>query len=198
MSIFLISDTHFNHANILNLGVGRPFKDINHHNEMLIQNWNSVVTPDDTVIHLGDVSMGAWPDGLMMVKRLNGYKILIPGNHDRISSTQSITRQKNHQHFYEEVFDELWDEVETLTIGGMLFVLSHYPYDGDNADGRKDRHVDLRAVDKGIPLIHGHTHQQSVVTRSKKGTMQISVGVDSNNWRPVSSEQIIETYKWSV
>lgn len=38
---FFTSDTHFGHANIINL-CNRPFKDVNHMNDMLVENWNSV------------------------------------------------------------------------------------------------------------------------------------------------------------
>ena len=54
---FFTSDTHFGHANIINL-CNRPFKDVNHMNDMLVENWNSVVSDDDTVFHLGDFALG--------------------------------------------------------------------------------------------------------------------------------------------
>ena len=54
---FFTSDTHFGHANIINL-CKRPFKDVNHMNDMLVENWNNVVTDDDTVFHLGDFAFG--------------------------------------------------------------------------------------------------------------------------------------------
>lgn len=47
---FFTSDTHFGHANIINL-CKRPFRDVNHMNDMLVENWNNVVTDDDTVFH---------------------------------------------------------------------------------------------------------------------------------------------------
>lgn len=45
---FFTSDTHFNHANIIHL-CNRSFKNAEQMNETLIANWNSVITPDDTV-----------------------------------------------------------------------------------------------------------------------------------------------------
>lgn len=44
---FFTSDTHFGHANIINL-CNRPFKDVNHMNDMLVENWNSVVSDEET------------------------------------------------------------------------------------------------------------------------------------------------------
>ena len=51
--------------------------------EELIRRWNSVVTPADTVIHVGDFALGHWDDVKAICSRLNGYKILVKGNHDR-------------------------------------------------------------------------------------------------------------------
>lgn len=79
--IWLISDTHFGHSNILKYEpVLRPFKTIQQHDEELIYRWNHVVKPDDTVWHLGDVAFGR--ENLEVLDRLNGRKNLVPGNHD--------------------------------------------------------------------------------------------------------------------
>ena len=61
--IWVISDTHFDHANILNFtdAVGKPtrnFADVEAMNEHMIERWNSVVKPGDKVYHLGDVLFG--------------------------------------------------------------------------------------------------------------------------------------------
>lgn len=77
---FFTSDTHFGHANIINL-CKRPFRDVNHMNDMLVENWNSVVTDDDTVFHLGDFALGGSDVWNKVLSRLNGKMYLILGNH---------------------------------------------------------------------------------------------------------------------
>ena len=52
---------------------------------MLIKNWNEVVSNNDTLIHLGDVGFGKKAYISSIIKRLNGKKILIMGNHDNWS-----------------------------------------------------------------------------------------------------------------
>lgn len=79
MTIYLISDTHFGHRNIINY-CGRPFKDEKEMDEFLITSWNARVRPSDHVYHLGDVAMRR-PD-LQVVRRLQGHKRLVLGNHD--------------------------------------------------------------------------------------------------------------------
>lgn len=84
MKFFITSDTHFNHANIIKY-CNRPFSSVEEMNEALIKNWNEVVSNDDTVLHLGDVALGNKEMAEAIIKRLNGKKILIMGNHDNWS-----------------------------------------------------------------------------------------------------------------
>lgn len=81
--IWVISDTHFGHRNIIDY-CKRPFKDVQHMNYAIRDNWNSVVKEGDIVYHLGDVYMG-WNDKQdigQFLASLNGRKRLILGNHD--------------------------------------------------------------------------------------------------------------------
>ena len=81
MKIFVISDTHFNHENIIRYA-GRPFKNIKEMNEMIIKKWNEKVGKEDLVIHLGDFALGDNSEITQIRNRLNGKIILIRGNHD--------------------------------------------------------------------------------------------------------------------
>jgi calcineurin-like phosphoesterase family protein len=77
--VFLISDTHFGHNNIIKY-CNRPYENVDEMDSALIKNWNSVVGPNDKVYHLGDLTMN--PKHLWIMDHLNGTKILIKGNHD--------------------------------------------------------------------------------------------------------------------
>ena len=81
--IFLTSDLHINHANILKYEPeSRPFETIEEMNEAIINNWNSVVSEEDTVYILGDFFMGKWTEIEKILPRFKGKIILIRGNHD--------------------------------------------------------------------------------------------------------------------
>lgn len=89
--IWLTSDTHFFHENILKftdsngeLIRGNRFGSVEEMNEHMLEQWNSVVKPGDIVYHLGDVFMGAKEDFQKFWPKLNGSKRLIVGNHDDI------------------------------------------------------------------------------------------------------------------
>lgn len=79
MKIYLISDMHLFHQNMVPY-CGRPVD----HTEQLIRNWNNIVTPDDLVIHLGDIIFGLNKEENLtrVMNRLMGRKISVRGNHD--------------------------------------------------------------------------------------------------------------------
>jgi calcineurin-like phosphoesterase family protein len=205
MTRFHTSDTHFGHFNILNYS-NRPFGSVQEMNEALIDNWNSAVRETDTVIHHGDVAMGPWAGdedlGIAswddILTRLNGYKILIVGNHDRIFKGMSLTQQHRFAPHYAKWFHEVHHNYRGHWLdNGVIVDLSHFPYDGDSHD--EDRYNEHRLYDGGRILIHGHTHAEFAkhghdarVSRSKRGTKQIHVGVDAWDYRPVSEDEIID------
>ena len=79
MTVFLISDTHFNHKNIIKY-CNRPFRSTQEMDSELIKNWNSVVKKTDTVFFLGDFSLG---HEVAYFMKLNGHVFFIKGNHDQ-------------------------------------------------------------------------------------------------------------------
>lgn len=80
---WFISDTHFNHENIIKY-CNRPFETKEEMDEYMIKKWNSVVKEGDTVYHLGDFALGlSFDEHLKLVSKLQGDIVLIYGNHDR-------------------------------------------------------------------------------------------------------------------
>ena len=89
--VYFISDTHFNHKNIIKY-CNRPYKSVEEMNKVLIENWNRVVKDADVIYHLGDFALY---DEEELFNKLNGNIILIRGNHDRKSAS-----------YYEKIFKE--------------------------------------------------------------------------------------------
>ncbi len=111
MNTFFIADLHFSDSNIIRYE-NRPFHSAKQMNDVLIQNWNSVVRKDDIVYVLGD--FGAEQQEQTILARLNGKKYLIKGNHDN-----------NTNHYYRKAgFTEVYD---MPVIYETFWILSHEP-----------------------------------------------------------------------
>ena len=82
LETWIISDTHFFHENI-----GRYCSRPDNWQELIIKNWNDLVTPDETVLHLGDFALGNKSNFDLLSGMLRGSLFLIQGNHDRISKS---------------------------------------------------------------------------------------------------------------
>lgn len=188
---FFTSDPHFGHRFVA-LDV-RAFGSVEEHDRILTENWNGVVKPEDVVIVAGDYSLRNptqlnWPD----VRKLNGTKILVSGNHDACWNGHRDAR-KSHQDYLDAGFANVMDFMR-LKLDGIQVLISHFPYDGDHtADARYEQY---RLRDLGVPIIHGHTHSAMPVSFSGKRTLQIHVGMDANQYTPVREDKIISVLRW--
>ena len=186
--IWLISDTHFNQATMLEFTdwsgkQTRPgFRDVEHMDDLMIDNWNSVVKPEDTIYHLGDLVAGPNPEKWMTYNwhRLNGNKRLVVGNHDDIEFL-SVGG------FFEKI--EYWNVLIEFGI-----ILSHAPLHRDALVRPKAEHGE-RAVDKkNMDLwaettnVHGHVHSNP----SPEGPYKC-VSVEQINYTPVNVEEVRTT-----
>lgn len=169
--IYFTSDTHFNHLNVLAYEPeSRPFSNIEEMNEAIIERWNSVVSPEDEVYHLGDFFMGKLTDIEPILNRLNGKITLIRGNHD----------QKNRIKIYEEHGIEVKD-LEYIKYKGRFFILCHFPIASEEF---------MRMVindNSEVVNLYGHVH-----SNAPKGYVNgtYHVGMDTNNLTPISIEQV--------
>jgi len=79
---FFTADEHYFHKNIIKF-CNRPFDNVEEMNQTIIDNHNSVVSKNDTTIHVGDFAFGSRSKILRLLKQLNGNHIFIMGSHDR-------------------------------------------------------------------------------------------------------------------
>lgn len=110
--IYFTSDTHFNQQRTLELS-RRPFDSVEHMNKVLVENWNNMVKPEDTVYHLGDFGDITYRD------YLNGRIVLLVGNYELKDYTFSELNS---------YFDVLENPTE-LNIENNQFYLVHEPID---------------------------------------------------------------------
>ena len=161
MHRWVISDTHFYHSKILGY-CQRPFETVEEMNEVLIKNWNSVINEDDIVYILGDFCFGNKEMLREIVSQLKGRKILILGNHDRLTKGA-----------YLDV------GFETVTKNPMIvdedFILSHHPLQGDL--GR-------------FYNIHGHKHK--LPSEAQFSPKHFDIGVDDHNFFPHNPDTVIK------
>lgn len=167
--VYFTSDTHFFHRGILTLGRGRPFPDVETMNERMIERWNAVVGRNDRVYHLGDFSFGGPPQTREIVKRLNGRKFFIWGNHD--------AAMKKSLDLFEEVYE--YKEIKYQFDGASearRIVLFHFPIESFHQVGRGAWHL------------HGHCHGNLPDTDMAR----IDVGVDTHDFYPWHIDEIHE------
>lgn len=182
---FVTSDHHFGHARISELA-GRPFSSVDEMNAVMIERWNALVKPDDVVLHLGDLALGPIEQSVSLTAQLNGTRLLVPGNHDRVSpATQSNRAVERFRPIYEDAGWEVLPEILDGTRHGAHLLASHYPYGGDTTG--VERHSSHRPLDVGIPLLHGHTHEHDF---GPHGSHEFHVGVDAFGFAPVQFELI--------
>jgi calcineurin-like phosphoesterase family protein len=166
-SVFLVSDTHFGHAGVCkftrNDGVTklRPWDNSEEMDEAMVKMWNETVKPTDKVYHLGDVVINR--KSMSILRRLNGDKVLIRGNHDIFRDTD-----------YREHFRELR---AYHVMNGMI--LSHIP-------------IHSESLGRFGVNIHGHTHANRVMMDGKIDTRYHCVCVEQTDFRPILFEDVIK------
>lgn len=160
--VWFTSDTHYFHKLAVQF---RGMGSVEEMNQLLISNWNSVIKPNDMVFHLGDVSFGSNAETENVLDKLLGLITLVRGNHDRGLSAKAKARFVNIVDMHEIDVEE----------GGQKtrMVLCHYA---------------MRVWNKhhyGSWQLHGHSHGNLPPIGR-----QMDVGVDTNEFKPYSFEQI--------
>lgn len=182
---YFISDLHFGHFNIIRYD-NRPFNSVDEMDKILIDNWNSVVSDDDTVYILGDISWHNEEKTVQIFQQLKGKKILIKGNHDKVARGSDIYK----------CFDGVYDYYELYLDRKNKMIMSHYPIPFWNGQFRDTIHL------------YGHvhnSHQWNIMENWMNELRQLqdipmrayNVGCMMKwmNYTPRTLEEIIEGYK---
>lgn len=160
--IWVISDTHFSHGNsIFKWDNGRKeFSSIEEMDELMVQNWNSVVKPGDLVYHLGDVYFGSLERYRDVIHpRLNGSKRLLVGNHDDIKQIASAN-------LFQKIM--MWRMFPEFGI-----LMTHVPVHESTLEF------------KDLINVHGHVHNNSL-----DDPRYVNMSVEVINYTPVNIEEL--------
>ena len=177
--LYFTSDLHFYHRNIMKYSPAfRDFKDIDEMNEALIAYWNSIVTPEDSVYNLGDISMSANTKKIIEVaKRLNGKHFLILGNHDHSIKSDKEKLMAMTKDDGNKLFEDIRD-YKLLALHGVQIALSHYPMAG------------WEGQQHGSIMLHGHLHDYISEVKGKI----LNVGFDLHG-KLLSLGEVLEFVK---
>lgn len=168
-NVFLTSDNHYFHKNILTLCHETRLGDtVEEMNSIMIDAHNSVVKPNDAVYFLGDFSFGTEDQTKAVLSSLNGAKHLIYGNHDQV-----ILKSSDLQSMFDSV-----QFYKRIKIGKRFVALLHYPM--RTWDMQRHGHYHL----------YGHEHGRLEVAPNGRS---MDVGIDTRSdmhpwaWEDVDS-----------
>lgn len=169
VNFFFTADEHYHHwtdsdRNIIKY-CDRPFGSIEEMHQTLILNHNDVVSNKDITIHVGDFSFGSKAKAMEIVRQLNGSHVFVRGSHDKWLGKLPKSEGALHYAGY------LWERL----IDGNYIVACHYAmrtWPGSHYNSWQ---------------VYGHSHG-----RLEPIGRQWDVGVDNNNFYPLSYEQLAE------
>lgn len=164
---FFTADTHFFHKDLLGMSdfAPRPFASVEEMNQTIIDHWNAVVAPDDTVYHLGDIALyfirperAAEEAVFDVLSQLNGHLVLIKGNHDNRALFKYL--ENHNTSFGGRPKFEFHDVGTIIKVNHRQYYLTHYPM--------------MMGIVKQIINLHGHIHHYAVGAKEN-----LNVGIDT-------------------
>lgn len=171
---WVTADPHFGHANICKFtnydgSKMRPWDNVDEMDAALINNWNEVVSDNDRVYLLGDVTFSA-ANMKRYIPQLKGRICLVPGNHEP-------TKMRK----YFDLFDDVRGYVQKKG-----FIMSHIP-------------LHPGSLGRWGLNIHGHTHNNRVHRDDgTTDPRYFCASVEQTNYYPVELTQILEWCKRRV
>lgn len=173
--IYYIADNHFGDARIMRLA-NRPFATVKDMDNAMISLWNRKVGDNDEVYIVGDFALDS-QCAISSLKKLNGRKILIFGNHDMALNKEAL-----------RYFDRT-ATIDTIKDGPHSVTLCHYPllsYENSIYDGY---HV--------FGHIHNNPHD-AATELIKTFPRHLHCGADVTGFTPQALHELIRSKKASV
>lgn len=172
--IWVTSDLHLCHDRQF-IYRARGFNSVHEMNKTIVENWNSLVEPEDDVYLLGDVMLNDAVEGKRLFEQLNGHIHLIIGNHDTDTKVNLLMDCPNLVSF---------NNIEIVRYKGCRLYMSHYPTLVGNYD-------DGRSLRRGLLNLCGHTHVINPFADWDKGRIY-HCELDAHDCKPVLLDEILE------
>ena len=187
MANFYIGDSHFGHRNIIRYD-NRPFRTVTEMDNEIIENWNSVVTNHDTVYIVGDFT---WDTDVNvfenLIDDLNGNKILITGNHDKIPS--QLRKKFKEIREYAEITEWIQGEATKVCI-------FHYPIAFWNGQFRNSIHIYAHVHNSHQwNMMENWMEEARALQALPMRAYNVGCMMPWMNYTPRTIEQIIEGHK---
>jgi len=166
--IWLASDHHFGHKNIMKYA-DRQFSSVQEMNQHMIECHNRVVSSDDVIVLGGDIAFCSTSEANRILAQMNGYKVLIIGNHDweRDKTLKQYDVDEVHMSYY---------------IEKQHVLITHVPL-----------HSSLMVTDNRLLNIHGHIHDKLM-----KHPRYYNMCVEHLNYTPQLLTNVVQRYNWGI
>lgn len=156
MTTFFTSDLHILHRKIVEFTDRKIVTTQEHHEEWLIDLWNSQVNRGDIVYILGDVSFAKdWMQTKAVFDRMHGQKFIVKGNHDRSKDLKFLLDSNTIVG---------WKQYDERNVNKQHICMFHFPIMSWHRQNRGSWHL------------HGHSHGN---LQGSVGKM-LDVGIDSS------------------
>lgn len=186
--IFISSDIHFHHRNILKhcperqaICGAKDENDVETWDKWMVEKWNTIIGKKDIVYILGDFIFGSQESARKLLDKLHGKKFLILGNHDKgvdklENYFEQITQQKLVT-FKKSNFDFLDEDFQIF--------MCHYPM------------VTWASKHYGVINAHGHCHGRLDDYNEASTDLRVDVGIDGKlaNFNFITLEQLYRYFK---
>jgi calcineurin-like phosphoesterase family protein len=167
--IYFSADQHFGHTNIIKY-CERPFENTFQMDKQIIENWNNIITKEDTVYVLGDFSLHSKPEFVYenYIQKLKGNIIF-------------VYEKYTHDKWFDKVYKNnvikinIATSIHLVNYEGIKIFCTHCPLYTWPAEYHGSIHL------------HGHSHGNSANKKNRH-----DVGVDVNNFKPVSIVEIMK------
>lgn len=169
MRHFVTSDIHFGHKNIMSfcpVTRARFKNDVDFMNEEIIREWNAMIKSEDHTYILGDVAFCNAEKAVGFIKRLNGTKTLIAGNHDH-----KLVKDAEFRKCFVEIRDYM-----SINHNGTKIAMFHYPI------------AEWDQMHRGAVHLHGHLHGGK---SGLEGSRALDAGMDATGRVAVSLDEMV-------